>query len=115
MSDKNSPKSGQASGQTPAAELSDADIARLQTLLDAVPAPLEPLDVMALDGYLCGVLLQPGPISATRWLPGVTDVDGRPLPEGYDATELHRLARRRHRRRCAGQRRRCCGRRGRPW
>ncbi len=76
--------------------LTDTDIERLQTLLDGVPAPLVALDVMALDGYLCGVILQPGPVSATRWLPGLTDLDGRALPAGFDAGELHRLARRRH-------------------
>ncbi len=81
---------------TPHAPLADTDIERLQSLLDGVPAPLEALDVMALDGYLCGVILQPGPVSASRWLPGITDLDGRPLPAGFDATELHRLARRRH-------------------
>lgn len=81
---------------TPRAELADEDIHRLQGLLDAVPAPLEPLDVMALDGYLCGVILQPRPVAASRWLAGVTDVDQRALPEGFDATELHRLVRRRH-------------------
>lgn len=82
---------------TPAATpLEDADIERLQQLLDAVPPPLEALDVMALDGYLCGVILQPRAVAASRWLPGVTDVDARPLPEGYDAGELHRLVRRRH-------------------
>lgn len=80
----------------PRPDLTDADILRLQELLDGVPAPLEPLDVMALDGYLCGVLLQPKGASPGRWLPYVTDVDGRPLPEGYDASELHGLVRRRH-------------------
>ncbi|MBL8363035.1 MAG: YecA family protein [Rubrivivax sp.] len=80
----------------PAAPLNDADIERLQQLLDAVPPPLEALDVMALDGYLCGVILQPRAVAASRWLPGVTDVDGRPLPAGFDAAELHKLARRRH-------------------
>lgn len=84
------------SATPPAPELTDADIQRLQGLLDAVPAPLEPLDVMALDGYLCGVLLQPRPISAARWMPGVTDVEARPLPEGYDAGELQKLVRRRY-------------------
>lgn len=79
-----------------AAPLEDADIERLQLLLDAVPPPLEALDVMALDGYLCGVILQPRAVAASRWLPGVTDVDARPLPEGFDASELHRLVRRRH-------------------
>lgn len=81
---------------TPRTELDDEDIHRLQGLLDAVPAPLEPLDVMALDGYLCGVILQPRPVAASRWLPGVTDVEQRALPEGFDAAELHRLVRRRH-------------------
>jgi uncharacterized protein len=51
---------------------------------------------MALDGYLCGVILQPVPVGVARWLPGVTDVDARPLPEGFDAAELHKLVRQRH-------------------
>ena len=52
---------------------SEADLDRLQALLDALPAPLEPLDVSMVDGYLCGVLLQPQPVPAARWLPHVTD------------------------------------------
>ena len=59
--------------QTPS--LSEDDIDALQRLLDQVPAPLEPLDISALDGYLCGVLLQPRPVPRERWLPGVTDLD----------------------------------------
>lgn len=78
------------------AALTDADIEQLQGLLASVPAPLEPLDVMALDGYLCGVLLQPTPIAEAKWLPPVTDVEGRALPAGFDAGELHALVRRRH-------------------
>jgi uncharacterized protein len=65
------------------------EIEQLQQLLDAVPAPLEPLDVSALDGYLCGVLLQPVAVPPGQWLPGVTDVDGRPLPAGFDPSQLH--------------------------
>lgn len=80
--------------------LSEADLARLQALLDAVPAPWQPLDLSALDGFLCGVLLQPQTVPASRWLPCVTDVDARPLPPAaLDAAalaELHALARRRH-------------------
>ena len=76
--------------------LTDADIERMQALLDSVPAPLEPLDVMALDGYLCGVILQPGAIAAERWLPVLCDVDGRAPPAGFDTSELHALALRRH-------------------
>jgi uncharacterized protein len=75
--------------------LTEDDITTLQAMLDAVPEPLEPLDVSALDGYLCGVLLQPGTVPRERWLPGVTDVDGRVLPAGYDATPLHALVLRR--------------------
>lgn len=78
------------------APLTDTDIARLQALLDAVPAPLQPLDVSALDGFLCGVLLQPRPVPAERWLPHVTDMDARPLPAGFDAAALQALVRRRH-------------------
>jgi uncharacterized protein len=76
--------------------MTDDDIGRLQSLLDAVPAPLQPLDVSALDGFLCGVLLQPRPVPAERWLPGVTDVDRRALPAGFDAEPLHALVRRRY-------------------
>ena len=76
--------------------LSERDIDELQQLLDRVPAPLEPLDVSMLDGFLCGVLVQPVRIPASRWLPHVTDADGRALPRSFDAARLHDLAQRRH-------------------
>jgi uncharacterized protein len=77
--------------------LTDRDIERLQALLEALPAPLEPLDASALDGYLVGVLLQPGPpIPASRWLPPVHDVDGRPVPPSVALAPLHALVHRRH-------------------
>lgn len=79
-----------------AAPLTDADLAELQRLLDGLPAPLEPLDVSALDGYLVGVLLQPKPVPAGRWLPHVHDVDGRAAPAGAAVKRLHSLAQRRH-------------------
>jgi len=79
----------------PVAPLDDREIAELQTLLDAVPAPLEPLDVSSLDGFLCGVIVQPKPIAVARWLAHVTDVDGRALPAGFDARRLHALVLRR--------------------
>lgn len=78
------------------APLDDADLDRLQALLDAVPAPLEPLDASMLDGYLCGVLLQPQAVPAAQWLRFVHDVDGRPAPAGLDLAPLHALAKRRH-------------------
>ena len=76
--------------------LTDADIARLESLLDALPEPLQPLDVCALDGYLCGVLLQPQRPPPARWLPVVIDIEGRPAPAGAAVQELHALVLRRH-------------------
>jgi uncharacterized protein len=80
----------------PLTPLGDAEIGELQGLLDAVPSPLDPLDVSMLDGFLCGVLVQPQQIALSRWLRHVTDVDGRPLPARFDASRLHALAQRRH-------------------
>ncbi|MBX9794823.1 MAG: YecA family protein [Burkholderiaceae bacterium] len=76
--------------------LDEHDIDALQALLDRVPAPLEALDVSMLDGFLCGVLLQPQPIAQAQWLPHVTDADGRALPASFDARPLHALVLRRH-------------------
>lgn len=80
----------------PPRPLSDADRDRLEVLLDALPPPLEPLDLSALDGYLVAVLLQPRPVPRQRWLRHVHDVDGRPPPAGVDLDELHALVARRH-------------------
>lgn len=76
--------------------LSERELDELQALLDRVPAPLEPLDVSMLDGYLCGVLVQPVRVPASRWLPHLTDADARALPASFDATRLHTLVQRRH-------------------
>ncbi len=48
-----------ARGRRQPPPLGDREIDELQALLDAVPAPLEPLDVSSLDGFLCGVIVQP--------------------------------------------------------
>lgn len=82
--------------QTPQQALTEQELGALQELLDAVPAPLEPLDPSMLDGFLCGVLLQPRRVAESQWLRHVTDVDGRALPAGFDAARLHGLVRRRH-------------------
>jgi len=82
--------------RAPSAPLSEPELDELQALIDKVPAPLEALDVSLLDGYLCGVLLQPRPVPVARWLPHVTDVDGRALPPRFDATRLNALVLRRH-------------------
>jgi uncharacterized protein len=73
----------------------EREIDELQALLDAVPPPLDPLDVSSLDGFLCGVIVQPRRIGRERWLPFVSDADGRPLPPGFDARRLHALVTRR--------------------
>lgn len=79
---------------TPA--LTDSDIAELDRLLEHTPAPLQPMDSSALDGFLCGVLLQPEPPPPERWLRYVTDLDGRAHPRPASLSRLHALVRRRH-------------------
>jgi len=73
----------------------EVELERLQELLDALPEPLEPLDVGMLDGYLCGVLLQPEAVPLGAWLPPLLDSEGRPTPARVD-DELLALLRRRH-------------------
>jgi uncharacterized protein len=72
-------------------DLSDAEFAELDELLAATPEPLEPLDVVMLDGYLCGVLVQPVLLAPATWLPHVFDLDATPLPEEVDAIWLARI------------------------
>ena len=79
-----------------ATPLSDDEVSELEQLLDSLPGPLEPLDISALDGYLCGVLLQPRPVPAAQWLRWVGDVEGQALPPGPQAERLALLAQRRH-------------------
>ena len=96
MKRASAPASRRGGGAAPASPLlGDREIELLQSLLDAVPAPLEPLDVSSLDGFLCGVIVQPTAIAPARWLPFVSDVDGRALPAGFDARPLHSLVLRR--------------------
>ena len=76
--------------------LNDRELDELQALLDRVPAPLEALDVSMIDGFLCGLLVQPRAVPVARWLPHITDVDGRALPPRFEATRLHGLVLRRH-------------------
>ena len=66
-------------------DLSDAEFAELDELLAATPEPIEPLDAVMLDGYLCGVLVQPVLLEPATWLAHVFDFDGRPLPDDADA------------------------------
>jgi uncharacterized protein len=75
--------------------LNDAEIGELDGLLASIHAPLQPMDASAVDGYLCGVLLQPVTISRDDWLPLIFDVDGRPAPHGPAAERIAALAQRR--------------------
>ncbi|MFT7722537.1 MAG: UPF0149 family protein [Roseateles sp.] len=80
-------------------DLTDAEFAELDELLAATPAPLQPLDASMLDGYLCGVIVQPRLIDVDEWLPNIFDYDGGRLPESADAAWLDRitaLVQRRH-------------------
>lgn len=57
----------------PETPLDDAEIRELDDLLAAIPAPREALDVVMLDGYLCGVLAQPVLLPPEAWLPPIFD------------------------------------------
>ena len=76
---------------TRASDLTDAEFAELDDLLLATPEPLEPLDVVMLDGYLCGVLVQPLLLEPATWLNHVFDFDGAPLPESVDPVWQQRV------------------------
>lgn len=77
-------------------DTSDPDIAALQSLLDSLPADYEAMDVVIVDGWLCGVLLQPEPVAEARWLPPVIDFEGRAPPPDFDVAALRELLKRRH-------------------
>ncbi|HEY9068540.1 MAG TPA: UPF0149 family protein [Burkholderiaceae bacterium] len=68
-----------------AQDLTDDEFAELDELLAQTPEPLEPVDAVMLDGYLCGVLVQPVLLEPATWLAHVFDFDGRPLPDDVDA------------------------------
>jgi uncharacterized protein len=77
--------------------LTDREREQLESLLDALPAPLAPPDASALDGFLVGVLLQPKAVAEADWLRWTHDFDhGQPPPQGLDLRPLQTLVRRRH-------------------
>ena len=93
------PKETPPSTAARAHDLTDAEFAELDDLLLETPEPLEPLDVVMLDGYLCGVIVQPVLLEPATWLAHVFDFDGRPLPEDSRPDWLQRttaLVMRRH-------------------
>ena len=65
-------------------DLTDAEFAELDELLASTPEPLEPVDVVMLDGFLCGVLVQPVLLQPEAWLAHVFDFEARSLPDDAD-------------------------------
>ena len=83
-------------GAPAAKPLDEQEMAELDALLGSLPAQHDALDIVMLDGYLCGVLLQPKPVPEAAWLAQVTDLDGKAPPAGFDRVRLAALVRRRH-------------------
>jgi uncharacterized protein len=82
-----------------ARDLTDAEFADLDELLQQTPEPLTPCDAVMLDGYLCGILVQPVLLQSDAWLPHIFDFEGEPLPDDVDPAWLERtkaLIMRRH-------------------
>lgn len=73
-------------------DLTDEEFAELDDLLAETPEPLEPLDAVMLDGYLCGVIVQPVLLESATWLAHVFDFDARPLPDATDPGWLQRTS-----------------------
>ena len=71
-------------------DLSDAEFAELDAILADIPAPLEPLDVVMLDGFLCGVIVQPTLPGVDDWLPFVFDAGGHRWGEAEPSPEQRR-------------------------
>jgi uncharacterized protein len=84
------PTSPPSAGRPVAHDLTDAEFAELDDLLAATPEPMEPLDAVMLDGYLCGVLVQPVLLESATWLAHVFDFDAMPFSEYVDAAWLQR-------------------------
>jgi uncharacterized protein len=72
-------------------DLTDAEFAELDDLLAATPEPLQPVDAVMLDGFLCGVLVQPLLLEPAAWLPHVFDFDATPLPDETDPAWRERV------------------------
>ena len=80
-------------------DLNDAEFAELDAILAAIPEPLEPLDGVMLDGFLCGVIVQPVLLEEKAWLPYVFDAGGHRWGEAEPSPEQQRaraLVLRRH-------------------
>lgn len=74
------------------ADLNNAELDELDALLQQAPEPLDPLDVVSLDGYLCAVAVQPRIVPPADWLARALDTDGsRWPPAALDEAWLARV------------------------
>ena len=76
--------------------LTNTEIEELEGCLASIHEPWQPMDACAMDGYLCGVLLQPVTISLLHWLPLILDIEGRAVPEDAQTRRISALAQRRY-------------------
>lgn len=76
--------------QTSSKPLSDDEMGELDALLATIPDDRDPLDVVMLDGFLVGVLLQPDLVLPSAWLPRVFDAQGRDASLPGDAAQAKR-------------------------
>lgn len=72
-------------------DLTDAELDELAQLLEAAPPPLQALDVLMLDGYLAGTLVQPRVVAIEEWLPAILDVQQCGAPTDGDPAWLARV------------------------
>jgi uncharacterized protein len=72
-------------------DLTDAELDELDALLEQTPAPAQALNVLMLDGYLAGVLVQPQAVPASDWMPKIFDLEDGHLPPDVDAAWLARV------------------------
>ncbi|MFN4115686.1 MAG: UPF0149 family protein [Inhella sp.] len=82
-----------------AQDLTPQEFDELDELLANTPGDHEAMDVALLDGYLCGVLVQPDLLQPADWLPPVFDSESRPLPADTDPVwqaRVTQLIERRH-------------------
>jgi uncharacterized protein len=73
----------------PHGDLTDVEIAEIDDLLAAVPEPWEAVDAVMLDGYLCGVLVQPVSLEQEQWLPPIFGSTEGATPFGPDVPGWH--------------------------
>ena len=71
-------------------DLTDAELDELGDLLAAAPSPLDPLDLLSIDGFIAGVLVQPRVLSIDEWLPPALGAPEGRLPSGIETAWLER-------------------------